>query len=251
MQHRVKHAVQAQNVFRHIVRNAEHIGMKVNTGKTSMVCFSDASAYRADAFIEDADGNRLRCQDGFKALGMRFSNSPDMSAHVDWIVKSMRSCLWILRNLKRSRFTSEELVKVYSTMLRPVAEYCCVVYHSSLTDRQDEQLERMQNLALKCIYGPFISARKMRKMFGLQSLRGRRIELCDKFAKKSLSNPRFSNWFPMKTTWASARGGVQEPFLEEKAQCTLLQDSPVFYFRRRLNGKQGKNYGQRYAECRE
>ena len=32
---RVKHAVQSQNVFRHLVRNAESIGMKVNARKTT------------------------------------------------------------------------------------------------------------------------------------------------------------------------------------------------------------------------
>ena len=34
---RVKHALQAQNVFRHIVRNAEELGMVVNAQKTAMV----------------------------------------------------------------------------------------------------------------------------------------------------------------------------------------------------------------------
>ena len=36
-----KHAVQAQNIFRHLVRQAEAIGMRVNTQKTSMLCVSD------------------------------------------------------------------------------------------------------------------------------------------------------------------------------------------------------------------
>ena len=76
VKHRVKHAVQAQKVFRHMVRGAENIGMRVNASKTTMVCFSDASGYKADAFIEDEDGVRLCCQDTMKALGMRFSASP-------------------------------------------------------------------------------------------------------------------------------------------------------------------------------
>ena len=37
IKHRVKHAAQSQNVFRHMVRRAEDIGMKVNTAKTTMV----------------------------------------------------------------------------------------------------------------------------------------------------------------------------------------------------------------------
>lgn len=35
--HRMKHSVQTQNVFRHVVRNAEDIGMVVNAAKTTML----------------------------------------------------------------------------------------------------------------------------------------------------------------------------------------------------------------------
>ena len=42
LQHRVKHVIQAQNIFQHLVRRAEAIGMKVNTGMTAMMCVSDA-----------------------------------------------------------------------------------------------------------------------------------------------------------------------------------------------------------------
>ena len=63
---RVEHAIQAQNIFRHIARAAEEIGMKVNTSKTSMMCVSDSLAYAADAFILDSDGNRIGCTDNIK-----------------------------------------------------------------------------------------------------------------------------------------------------------------------------------------
>ena len=84
-------------------------------------------------------------------------------------------------------------------MIRPVADYACVVYHSSLTDAQDEELDRLQNHALKCIYGQF-SGRKLREMAGITTLRERRETLCDKFAGKLLGNPLFLHWFPLKET---------------------------------------------------
>ena len=243
---KVKHAAQSQNIFRHLVRRAEAIGMKVNTDKTTLVCFSDAASYEADAYIEDADGEVIRGTKTMKALGIRLSNKPDMSAHVNWILKSMRSRLWMLRNLKRSGFSTDELTRVYKTMIRTVADYGAVVYHSSLTDEQDERLERVQSSALKCIFGPFHSARKMRGLANILTLRQRRIDLCDKFAKKSLANPRFAHWFPLKAGRTSSRTSkVTEKFLELKARCDRLNNSPLFYFRRRLNGKEGKSYGKR------
>ena len=98
VQHRVKHAVQAQNVFRHIVRGAQDIGMVVNAKKTAMLCVSDSLSYKADAFMLDEDQGRLGCQERLKALGMYFSNRPNMDEHVKSIVKRFRSRYWTLRN---------------------------------------------------------------------------------------------------------------------------------------------------------
>ena len=252
---RSKHAIQAQNVFRHIVRNAERIGMVVNSKKTDMICTSGAMDYSAKAYIYDANQDRIGSSGGsIKALGMRFGSGLDMEPQVQAVIRAMRTRFWTLRNLKNSGFTQEELVTVYKTMLRPVAEYGCVVYHSSLTDEQDERLERLQNHALLCIFGPGISARKMREAAGLETLRRRREILCDKFAKKCSTNPRFAHWFPLKTTRTttrSTRKGQPEIYLEEKARCERLRNSPLHYFRRRLNGKEGKKYGVRNAEYRE
>ena len=102
----------------------------------------------------------------------------------------------MLRNLKKSGFTEDELLQVYKTMVRPVADYGAVVYHSSLTNQQDELVENLQNTALKCIYGPGLSGRRMREMAGILTLRRRREEMCDKFAQKCAANPLFADWFP-------------------------------------------------------
>ena len=136
-------------------------------------------------------------------------------------------------------------------MIRPVADYACVVYHSSLTDQQDEALDRLQNHALKCIFGP-LSGRKLRELSGLSTLQARREYLCDRFADKLSRDPLFLDWFPRKETRARTRNNnKQEVFLEQKARCDRLMNSPKFYFRRRLNGKEGKKYGVWNAEYRE
>ena len=71
--------------------------------------------------------------------------------------------------------------------------------------------------------------------------RARRIEICDKFAKKALDNPRFGLvWFPEKV----ARSGRHaEQFLKLQARTDRRFNSPLFYMRRRLNGKAGRAFG--------
>ena len=174
-----------------------------------------------------------------------------MQEQVNAISKKFRTRYWTLRNLKNSGFSTEELVTVYKTIIRPVADYACAVYHPSLTDEQDETLDRLQNHALKCIFGSGLSGRKLREMAGVTTLRARREEITEKFAKKLASDPLFTHWFPLKMSRSSRRSTVtQEKYLEEKARCDRLKNSPLFYYRRVLNGKPGRTYGKRYEEYR-
>ena len=248
--HRVKHTVQSQNVFRHIVRNAESIGMVVNASKTAMMCISGAD-FEADAYILDSDQQCIGCSTTMKALGVRFSNKLNMEAHVQYMIKTARSRFWTLRNLKSNGFTCEELVQVYKTILRPVLEYACPVYHLSLTDEQDERLEWLQDHALKCIYGSNLSARRLRGKAGVQTLRERRGDIVKKIALKCANDPAFDKWFPKKMAVRNTRNKNSEIYLEEKARCERLKNSPIFYFRRILKGKVGKTYGTRNKLYRE
>ena len=80
---------------------------------------------------------------------------------------------------------------VYRTIIRPVADYCSVVYHAMLTDEQDEILDRCQAHALQCIFGKDMSYQRMHELAGVTPLRQSRTDLCNRFAAKCLMNMRF------------------------------------------------------------
>ena len=124
------------------------------------------------------------------------------------------------------------------------------VYHSLLTDKQDEALDRCQAHALRCIYGMGVSYAEMRRRAGVTTLRDRRVEQCDKFAAKCLKNENFKHWFPLTRGRSSGRGGG-EKYQEQTARCKRQWNTPLFYMRRRLNEKVGKVYGERNKERRE
>ena len=118
-----------------------------------------------------------------------------------------------------------------------------------LTDEQDQQLERVQASALRCIYGYEVPYSRMRVLAEVKTLRSRRIEACDKLAASAAASARFAHWFPRRRGTRTVRGG--EKYQEEHARCNRLRDIPIFYMRRRLNGKEGKRYGERNREYRE
>ena len=133
------------------------------------------------------------------------TDRPHVGAHVEALRKRFRQKYWVLFHLKRFGFSQQELCKVYRTVIRPVADYCCVVYNSFLTDKQDEILDQCQAHALRCIFGKDFSYQKMREMASVPTLRQRRRDLSDKFAAKCLANPRFSSWFPLREYSRSTR----------------------------------------------
>lgn len=244
-----KLAIPSQNAFRSITTNAKKKGMLVNADKTNMVCISDSLSYTPITYFYDSDDNKIECGQDMKVLGFWFSSKPTVSLHVDKIVKQLRCRYWSLTHLGKVGFSKEELVAVYKSTILPIADYCAPAYHPMTTDIHDQLLENAQVGALRRIFGYGLSARKLREKAGVSTLRERRIELTDKFATKCAASSRFSHWFPLRAARRTTRSA--EIYQEEFAKCDRLKNSPLFYMRRRLNGKDGKIYGERNKIYRE
>ena len=247
----VKHDLLTQNMFRRVVGRASQRGMVVNSKKTKVLCMSDAMSYVARSFFLDADGERIESGNSMKILGFHFDTRPSCHAHINALRRRMRETTWVLRHLKNSGFKEQELVRVYKTVIRPILDYCCMIYHPMMNDEQDQVIERLQAQALKNIFGYKMKYSDMRKRADLTTHRQRRIELCDKFAEKAAASRRFGpRWFPERTGRQGGRRGG-EFYMERTARTDRLNNSPLFYFRRRLNGKAGKTYGERNRKYRE
>ena len=244
-----KRAPRSQNGFLSVTAAAVEKGMVVNENKTQILCVSDALSYTPVAFITDSRGQEIESQEQMKILGFQLCNRPTMSYHVAEIVKKMRMKYWSLRHLAKIGFTQNELVEVYKSVILPIADYGAPAYHSMLSDEQDYDLERAQVGTLRSIFGSGISGRKLREKAGVKTLRQRRIEQTDKFAQSCLKSERFRGWFPLRQEKRETRN--TEKYQEFYARCERLRNSPLYYMRRRLNGKEGKTYGQRYHMYRE
>ena len=244
-----KLAYGSQNAFRSVTKNAGKKGMVVNSSKTQMLVISDALNYTPFAFIKDRDNVEIHSGDELKVLGFTFGPKPTVHKHVALTLKKIRQKYWSLRHLKKLGFNKKELVHVYKSLLLPVADYCDVVYHSLLTDEQDAALERAQVGALRIIFDYKLSGRQLRQKAGVDSLRARRVKHCDKFALKAALSTRFGYWFPKNSTERNTR--VKEIYVENYARCDRLKNSPLFFMRRRLNGKPGLPYWERNREFRD
>ena len=230
---RIFEAIRTQNLFRQIVARALACGMQVNASKTQCMLISEVKSYISGAYFHDSTGVKIKNENNMKVLGFQLSSAPDMSAQVAEIKRKYRLRLWILRHLAHCGLTKPDLLRVYQSVILPCHDYCSVVYHSSLTTLQSDQLERLQSQALKSIYGYEHSYRSLLQLTGLKSLRDRREARCNKFAVKAASNPRYAHWFPRAEQRRALRN--RPLFAESRAKTKRLFNSPLYDLRRRLN----------------
>ena len=114
------------------------------------------------------------------------------------VQKKFKNRIWALRHLRKNGFKTSELLTVYKTMVRPVAEYCSTVYHALITESDSHELERIQMQALKSIYSWKLSYSTLPEKSGLERLSTRREAAFNKLAVKMSESARFSTWFPLR-----------------------------------------------------
>ena len=91
---------------------------------------------------------------------------------------------------------------------------------------------------------------EMRNKADITTLRQRRIVLSDKFAVKCTKSDRFSHWFRGNQSSGRSSRGAGKKYKEEFARCLRYYNSPLFFMRRHLNGKEGLPYWEHHRERR-
>ena len=85
-----------------------------------------------------------------------------------------------------------------------------MVWHSSLTQNNREDIERVQNCALAIILGEdYISYDNALELLKIDKLSTRRETLCKKFARKTFKNEKYDHWFVRDQNTANTRRQTQ------------------------------------------
>ena len=127
--------------------------MLINKSKTKIMCISSAISYTPSSYLITSDGNVVSSGDTMKVLGFNFDCEPTGRAHLQIVQPKFKCRVWAIWHFKCNGFSKEDLVKVYVSMVRPIAEYCSAVFHTMITAADSNELDRIQMQALKSIYG--------------------------------------------------------------------------------------------------
>jgi hypothetical protein len=229
---RMLHASGSQEMFNSLKRRAKEVGLTINEEKTQLLCISDSRGYETRSFIEL--GNRMTSGEEMKILGFYFHSRPDAAAHVSHLKEKYRKRAWIIRHLKKAGVPSSDLVSIYFSMVRSVLEYASGAFHTLLSQEETRELERLQRMSLKTIFGHHLSYEEILKQNGIQTLEERRSQALDKLAIKLSNNGRFKDWLP-EQEFQHYNLRKELVYKEKYARTDRLYRSPLYAIRRRLN----------------
>ena len=91
--------------------------------------------------------------DTLKVIGFTFGRRPGATEHVKALRKKYRARAYIIRHLKKINIPQKTLVKVYKFFIRPIFDYLTPTYHTMLTEDSADELDRLQRMCLKTIFG--------------------------------------------------------------------------------------------------
>ena len=135
-----------------------------------------------------------------KLLGIWLEEDLSWERNTREICKKAFSRVHILSKLKFVGIKREDLLDIYKLFIRSLTEYCSVVFHTSLTQKQTKKIELIQSTCLQIILGneyqDYDSALKICNMSSLQERRNNRML---KFSLKCTRDKYNCKIFPLNT----------------------------------------------------
>ena len=127
-------------------RWTEQNDMKINSEKSKkkIISFAQDGNFRSTIPNIKIDGRDIAQVCHAKLLGVIISQDLTWNKHVDNIVKKAGKRLYMLYQLKRAGITQKDLVSVYVSVVRPVLEYACPVWHTNLPQYLSDNIEVIQ-----------------------------------------------------------------------------------------------------------
>ena len=120
--------------------------------------------------------------------------------------------------------------------MRSILEHSATVWHSSLTEENRNDLERVQKTALKVILGDsYKSYKNALNVLNLETLNDRRNELCLTFALRTSKHKKLQKMFPLNEKTHLMETRKSEKFKVYNAHTDRLKDSAVIFMQNLLN----------------
>ena len=227
--------LKSQHYLDEIEKWTESKKMILNVKKTKAMIFNFTQNYQFTTNLKLQD-EVLEIVKETKLLGVIITDDLKWDRNTEYLVKKAYMRMEILR--KTAEFTNniQEKRTIYILYIRSILEQSCVVWHSSLTVENSEDLERVQKSAVRIIIGnKFENYENALIKANLQKLSDRREQLCLKFARQCLQSDKNEDIFPLKRKNHRMKTRKQEIFEVNKFNTERMKNSAILNMQRLLN----------------
>ena len=209
--------------------------MLINEKKTKNMIFNFTSKYQFNTRLE-LKGEKIDTIQNTKLLGTIISDDLRWDLNTANIVKKSNARLELLRRVASFSPPLEDLKTVYFLFIRSLLEQSATVWHSSLTEENSNDLERVQKSAVRIMLGnSYRGYRKSLNILQMDSLKDRREHLCLNFALKCIKNPKTKDIFPENSKEHKMITRNPNRFKVNHANTSRFRNSAIIYMQNLLN----------------
>ena len=141
--------------------------MRLNASKTKelLVYFGRKTLDVPQVVINEVPVERVHSA---KLLGVTLTDDLSWGEHISKIYTKCSQRVYFLRLLARAGAPPTDIVKIYMSIIRPVLEYACQVWHAAITKEQEKLIENIQQRALRVAF-PDLDYSSAMQVSGLDS----------------------------------------------------------------------------------
>ena len=243
-ENRTEHILPTQNLLiqqqlQDLLLYTRENSMKINYKKTKVMKFNTAKSRDFPVRLYFEDDKYLEVVEYCKLLGIMISSDLKWSRNTRHLIKKAMSNMWILRRLKNKGIAVNDMLDVYKLKVRSILELACPVWHSSITAKETNDIERVQKTAFHIILGDsYHSYSSAMSVLDLEKLEKRRDNQCYKFAQKFSKDQRQKDKFIPRTRASIKRKrkvGNKGKFYPPFTRTARYKKSAIPYFIKLLN----------------
>ena len=218
-----------------IVSWTEKQKMKLNEKKTKNIIFNFTKKYQFTTKLRMNLSN-INVVKETKLLGTIITDDLKWNRNTEVLVKKGYQRMQLLNAAAGFTSSVPELKSIYVTFVRSILEQSAVVWHSSLSDENKRDLERVQKSAVRVILGyKYTNYQQGLNILNLETLNKRRTKLCLRFAKECLKNEKVKKFFPINTSKHKMKKRRKKQFKQMTYKTERYKKSSLPYMRKLLN----------------
>ena len=169
-------------------------------------------------------------------MGTTITNDLKWEKNTEELVKKSNKRMALSRKSSNFGASVEDLKTIYVAYVRSILEQSCTVWHSSLTEENSKDIERVQKSACRLILEEkYRSYENALKILNIESLFDRREILCLDFAKKCLRNEKMKILFKENPKIHEMETRNKEKYDITHARTSRFKKSSIIYMQRLLN----------------